>query len=621
MRLLNTVLTTLQRILRAIAILTTTKSLAKTRTPSSVPSRQQLLSRRGPVLSDLPSWQRTALPPKRSSYHPPHPRQQLLSRQSPVLSDLPSWQRTVPPPQLSSNQPPQPRRQGPVLANLPPLAEDSIATEAASTSPIPGHQQISRFRLAIPATSGPTATDATGSVDTKRRPLANNIADMLTVLYGHTTFQELLSRLATHMPDAEDYHTVHYATSTSTVAPVAVGRAARADPLDQEENTTIFAPTPATCQDCEPDPANIHDSTRCKLAEAPASANQTTMARRLPAEAAQDHTTFSAARHATPGDPTTVRQPSVAHRAPVEAALVRAAPLQDDVIRDRRINHDDSPPKNETVCFCDESTFLYFGRLLQPEVLMIPIPVPSFEDALQSVSDLHPTKEVSRVIFWFSDSHATPLSTAAQLRLAVELSRHYATRYPTVMQFVIATPSVGSRQDVWTCGLFKLLVQMQVTLAHARLVMRPRGSRSVTHADVVALKRYLRDHHHLNLWSCYDADVPRAVDASYPKPQQQRAMQAPTSAEHSAIEAPAVVQTRSQRRTLLKEAKITPKDGTSDAAMHAGPACPLAKRDPDSATACVTALQRNPPTTFHRRLHNPDSAQRLFLQQAAGRPA
>ncbi|KAH7695152.1 hypothetical protein AAVH_37793, partial [Aphelenchoides avenae] len=382
--------------------------------------------------------------------------------------------------------------------------------------------------------------------------------------------------------------------------------------LDQEENTTIFAPTPATYQDCEPDPANIHESTRSKLAEAPASANQTTMARRLPAEAAQDHTTFSAARHATPGDPTTVRQPSVAHRAPAEAALDRAAPLQDDVIRDRRINRDDSPLKNETVCFCDESTFLYFVRLLRPEVLMIPIPVPSFEDALQSVSDLHPTKDVSRVVFWFSDSHATPLSTA--VRLAVELSRHYATRYPTVMQFVVATPSIGSRQDVWTCGLFKLLVQMQVTLAHARLIMRPRGSRSVTHADVVALKRYLRDHHHLNLWSCYDADVPRAVAASYPKPQQQRAMQAPTSADHSAIETPAAVQARSQRRALLEEAKAKPKDGTIDAAIPAGPACPPGK--PGSrqchglrnGSAVQTAILFPPPPSRSRFHSTPLSA-------------
>ncbi|KAH7716015.1 hypothetical protein AAVH_16571 [Aphelenchoides avenae] len=558
--------------------------------------------------------------PKPSSCQLPHPRQQLLSRRGTVLSDLPSWQRTVLPPKLSSYQPPQPRRQGPVLANLPPLAEESIAAEAASTSLIPVHQQISRSRLAILATSGPTATDATGSVDTEGCSPANSFADTLTVFHGHTIFQELISEPAMHLPDAEDYRTVRHAASTPTLQAV-VGRAARADPLDQEENTTIFAPMDAPNHDCKPDSANIYESARCKLDEALALAKQTTMDRRFPAEAATDHTTSPAARRVTHEEPATDCQPSVAYRAPAEAALDQAASSQEDDDRFRRDNRDESPLKNETVCLCDESTFRYFGRLLRPEVLMIPISVSSLEDALQSVSDLHPTKEVSRVILWFSDSYAAPTCTADQLRLAVEFSSYYATHYQDITQYVVATPSVSNRQDVWTCGLFKLQVQMQMLLPHARLIMRPRCSRSVTHADVVGLKRYLRVHHHLDLWSRYDADVPRDVAVPYSPttPQQQHAMPSTTCANRSAADVSAlqphhltgspcdfVPPTTMPKRNTGNASKATPKDGTVDAATHGGLVCPPGKtgsrqrRGLRYGSAVQTVIQFPPPPSQTR---------------------
>ncbi|KAH7695142.1 hypothetical protein AAVH_37803, partial [Aphelenchoides avenae] len=330
---------------------------------------------------------------EQSSYQPP-PRQQLQTGRGPVLSDLPSWQRTVLPPKLSSYQPPattttktRPGASRPAL-----LAKVSIAAEAASTSLIPDHQQISRFWLAILATSGPTATDATGSVDTERRLLTKQ-----------------------HRRHAHGARTERHAAATPTLAQAVVGRAARADPLDQEVNPTIFAPTAAANLDSEPKAANISDSVRCAPAEATSSANRRTMAR-LPAEVAMDHITSSAARNATPEDAATVHQPPVAYRAPAEAASDQTAPLQDDDIRVRRITRDDSPLKNETVCFCEASTFRHFGRLLRPEVQMIPTPVPSLEDALKSVSDLDTTKEVGRAIFWFSDSHAAPITTADQLQ-------------------------------------------------------------------------------------------------------------------------------------------------------------------------------------------------------------
>ncbi|KAH7698791.1 Pao retrotransposon peptidase family protein, partial [Aphelenchoides avenae] len=314
--------------------------------------------------------------------------------------------------------------------------------------------------------------------------------------------------------------TVLLAGSDSKTNQVSLVPAARADPLDQEEKS---------------DPTNI----RCAPAEAPTSVNQMTTGRRRPGEAAMDHTTPSEARHTTPEGPATSPQPSIAYHAAAEAARHRTASSQDDDVRLCRINRDGSPLKNETVCFCDASTFRYFSRLLRPEVRMIPTPVPSLEDALRSVSNIHPTKEVRRVIFWFSDSHTTQLNTAVQLRLVIELSRHYATRYPTVMQYVVANPFVGSRQDIWTCGLFKLLVQMQMTLPSARLIMRPRNSRSVTRADVAALKCFLRDHYHLNLWSRYDAGVPQSkVPYPPPRSQQRHTTRATSSTEPAAAVAP-----------------------------------------------------------------------------------
>ncbi|KAH7709954.1 hypothetical protein AAVH_22750, partial [Aphelenchoides avenae] len=179
----------------------------------------------------------------------------------------------------------------------------------------------------------------------------------------------------------------------------------------------------------------------------------------------------------------------------------------------------------------------------------------SLEGTLRSVCDFHPSKEVGRVIFWLSDSPATPLSPAVQLRLVTELSRHYSTEYPTVTRFVVATPSIGSREDVWACGLFKLLVETEEVLPHASVVMSVRGSRSVTHADVYHLKRFLRDHHLLDLWTCHDAHIPQGVKASHspPTPQQRHAVQTTTAADHYATKAP-------------------------DAGKDVGPACPPGKK-------------------------------------------
>ena len=65
-------------------------------------------------------------------------------------------------------------------------------------------------------------------------------------------------------------------------------------------------------------------------------------------------------------------QPTLTTRcAPAKAGVRQAAPSQDDVARLHQDTRNDSPLKNETGCFCDGSTFLYFGCLLRPAVLAV----------------------------------------------------------------------------------------------------------------------------------------------------------------------------------------------------------------------------------------------------------
>ncbi|KAH7671632.1 hypothetical protein AAVH_42568, partial [Aphelenchoides avenae] len=467
------------------------------------------------------------------------------------------------------------------------------------------------------------------STETERRVLVDELARTIKALYGGTILHAVSAELMRHFPDAagpgnnpildsileyvarkttaqlaDSYPTLlrdmprlltiaeicHSATEADAPQPTAhavLVPVARADPMDQEDNASSIKTTSAVNVDRTHEPASPPSSAPCC---AP------------PVHAAE--------------------QPSVARRHPAEAAREQAF-SQSDAIRVLRTTRDDSPLKNETVCFCDGSTFLYFGCLLRPEVLMILTPMSSLEGALRSVCDFHPSKEVGRVIFWLSDSHSTPLSPAVQLRLVVELSRHYATKYPTVTQYVVATPSIGSRQDVWTCGLFKLLVQMQVLLPHARLIMSPRRNRSVTQVDVYDLKRYLRDHHHLNLWSRYDADIPQAVQTSYssPTPQQRRVVRATTSVNRSATEAPDAARSQDQRRPLYNKADDPPVDAATDATMPSGFDHPPGKKQSRErnglrdGSAKQPIVQFPPPPSQSRFRSTPLSAQ-LDLAQA-----
>ncbi|KAH7695434.1 hypothetical protein AAVH_37507, partial [Aphelenchoides avenae] len=380
-----------------------------------------------------------------------------------------------------------------------------------------------------------------------------------------------------------------------TPAHAALVAVARADPLDQEDNTFHVFLMAEARRDRVPDPAiPPAPTTCCAPAEAPPTAKQVAAARRRPATAASGSRSSSGAM--TPPVSTTDRYTLVARRLPAGTLQGQAASSQGDDVRVRRTTRDDSSLKNETVCFCDGSTFLYFGCLLRPEVLIIPTPMSSLEDALQSVYNFQPSNEIRRVIFWLSDSQSTPLSPALQFRM------------PAVKQYVVATPTIGSRQDVWTCGLFKLLVQMEVVLPYADVIMNTRESRSVTHADVYHLKHYLRDHHHLDLWSRYDAGFPQAVKASHspPTPQQRHATRATTVADHPAVETPE--RPRSQRRSLPRKANATSKGGTTSGTMRAGPDCLATKEGSHQhgdlrARPAAQSFTRFPPPPSRSRFH------------------
>ncbi|KAH7702361.1 hypothetical protein AAVH_30488, partial [Aphelenchoides avenae] len=297
---------------------------------------------------------------------------------------------------------------------------------------------------------------------------ATQLVDSYPALLKH--LPQLFNR-AESPTTTEARSTVSQACAAATPAHAVLVPAARADPLDQRDYTFHVCRPAAVTLDITQVPASLPTpTTRCAPAEAPPLDKST-----------------SVARHASAQAPQLNRPTSVAHRAPAKAPpfdkltttarhLPAQAAVQGDNIRVRRTIRNDSPLKNETVCFCDGSTFLYFGCLLRPEVLMILTPMSSFDGAFRSVCSFHPSSKTRNVIFWLSDSDATPLSPAVQFRLAIELSRHYARQYPTLKQHVVATPTIGSRKDVWTCGLFKLLVQMEVVLPYADVIMSTRGS-------------------------------------------------------------------------------------------------------------------------------------------------
>jgi len=113
------------------------------------------------------------------------------------------------------------------------------------------------------------------------------------------------------------------------------------------------------------------------------------------------------------------------------------------------------------------------------------------------------------------------------VRLVIELSQYYTTHYETIMQYVVVSPSVSSRQDVWTYGIFKYLIQAEVLLLDALSTMLPHDLQAQDASDHQAInaekpspprsqcsypntiediKHYLRVRHQLDLWSHYYAD-------------------------------------------------------------------------------------------------------------------
>ncbi|KAH7724031.1 hypothetical protein AAVH_08469 [Aphelenchoides avenae] len=259
----------------------------------------------------------------------------------------------------------------------------------------------------------------------------------------------------------------------------------------------------------------------------------------------------------------------------------QAALIPDDAARILRTNREGSPLKNETVCFVDESTFRYFSRLLRPNVLMVATPMPSFVDALRSVLQFHLTDKVGRVIFWFCDCHVT---FTGQMLLAIELSRHYATHYQDILQYVVAIPTISSRHHIWTCGLFKLLAQMGVTLPNARLVMCPFESSNTMQAVANGLKSHLRDHYQLDLWSHYDAVPPLVEDAK-----------------------PATKQ--SDASSLCKQSVDAKPatSGTTKKGSHRTPSLGLVLR-PRTRPTPIASIPNRPTLTGKEQLHSPPVA-------------
>ncbi|KAH7709449.1 Pao retrotransposon peptidase family protein [Aphelenchoides avenae] len=168
----------------------------------------------------------------------------------------------------------------------------------------------------------------------------------------------------------------------------------------------------------------------------------------------------SPCRHCSAGS----HHQALCHRPTTQSTGVRVNGIHQ---RKKRVNtayvrvndRDDCPPKNETICFCDASTCS--GRRLSTSA-----------DATNFVGSFRPATEVKRVIFWFSSDRAF-LSHVELVRLFTELSQYYMVHYETILQYVVVSPSVCSRQDVWTYGIFEYLVQAEVLLLDARPTMLP----------------------------------------------------------------------------------------------------------------------------------------------------
>ncbi|KAH7693832.1 hypothetical protein AAVH_39129 [Aphelenchoides avenae] len=255
--------------------------------------------------------------------------------------------------------------------------------------------------------------------------------------------------------------------------------------------------------------------------------------------------------------------------------------------------------------------FYQFGRQLRPGILMLETPMSTPADTVSLICSFRPATEVKRVIFWFYSNHASQ-SHVELMRMVTELSSYYTTHYDTIMQYVIVSPSGSNRQDDWTYGILKYLVQAEVMLPDARptvlphdLLARDATERQATgigdspspsrvgEADslvtVEDVKLYLRQQHQLDLWSHYDADHGSRVSPTKPS---SRLAQRPTASKLEDI------------ATTTLTISVPPPSPLVEVAADNAAATTLstqsaAKAEADNATAEVHAsspLRQTPPT-------------------------
>ncbi|KAH7710181.1 hypothetical protein AAVH_22546 [Aphelenchoides avenae] len=128
---------------------------------------------------------------------------------------------------------------------------------------------------------------------------------------------------------------------------------------------------------------------------------------------------------------------------------------------------------NETVCLVDMHTLHYFGAALREKIAMHVIPSKDSDSVIDYVLDIYPSREVKRLVLWFGTEYIVDNNHDDYGGLLDFLGHHFASNFGWIELIVVAPPYAQTHRETWTDNVLGLLVQKDVMLPHARLIIDP----------------------------------------------------------------------------------------------------------------------------------------------------
>ncbi|KAH7718281.1 hypothetical protein AAVH_14251 [Aphelenchoides avenae] len=258
----------------------------------------------------------------------------------------------------------------------------------------------------------------------------------------------------------------------------------------------------------------------------------------------------------------------------------------------------DNDPKREThrngVCvnvhtivFAEDRVIAAFGTNLKDSVRMIPVPDGNRKEIRDAVLKYFPGPQVRRVVFWFGQSSIAEHDYDDYDRVILDLSHIYATYLGYLEQVVVLPPYVRINSTTWACLALHLHMEREDLLRFARVALYPvdlqyyeRDQRLGTDAEwpstfgitedgryrtrtIAGRKRFLEDHHDLDLW----------------KPSTKPTKKATTSAVPPAIDYSDVDREENADRAASPTRPITSANTAATTKASAGPPAPPTMRD------------------------------------------